>query len=76
MPPRPLFPALDDLKPSQTLSATFRMCSSQALVALRRKYGFCLALDEAHATLVCGHSGGGAAEAAGVSGDEVNGDRC
>jgi len=34
---------------------------------LRERYGFLLALDEAHATLVCGHNGGGAAEAAGVS---------
>ena len=26
-----------------------------ALVSLRRQYGFALALDEAHATLVAGH---------------------
>ncbi|XP_020093287.1 8-amino-7-oxononanoate synthase-like isoform X4 [Ananas comosus] len=32
------------------------------LVALRRKHGFLLAIDDAHATLVCGESGGGAAE--------------
>lgn len=44
----------------------------QALAAMRQKYGFCLAIDEAHATLVCGHSGGGAAEAAGVA-DQVAG---
>jgi len=41
------------------------------LAGLRRRHGFCLAIDEAHATLVCGHSGGGAAEAAGV-GNEVD----
>uniref|UniRef100_A0A061RME3 8-amino-7-oxononanoate synthase n=1 Tax=Tetraselmis sp. GSL018 TaxID=582737 RepID=A0A061RME3_9CHLO len=39
----------------------------KALAALRRKYGFLLAVDEAHATLVCGPGGGGAAEAAGVA---------
>ncbi|WIA11309.1 hypothetical protein OEZ85_011432 [Tetradesmus obliquus] len=33
----------------------------QGLAALRRRYGFLLAVDEAHATLVCGASGGGAA---------------
>nr|CAD1835085.1 unnamed protein product [Ananas comosus var. bracteatus] len=32
------------------------------LVALRKKHGFLLAIDDAHATLVCGESGGGAAE--------------
>lgn len=36
------------------------------LVALKRKHGFLLVIDEAHATLVCGPRGGGAAEAAGV----------
>ena len=34
---------------------------------LRRQYGFLLAVDEAHATLVCGERGGGAAEAMGVA---------
>lgn len=38
-----------------------------ALAALKRRYPFLLAVDEAHATLVCGPSGGGAAEALGVS---------
>ncbi|KAL3138918.1 hypothetical protein ABBQ32_005735 [Trebouxia sp. C0010 RCD-2024] len=37
------------------------------LVALRRRYGFALALDEAHATLVAGDRGGGAAEMFGVA---------
>ncbi|KAL3521403.1 hypothetical protein ACH5RR_019552 [Cinchona calisaya] len=32
------------------------------LVKLRRKHGFLLAIDDAHATLVCGETGGGAAE--------------
>jgi len=40
----------------------------KGLAALRGRYGFLLALDEAHATLVCGPSGGGAAEAAGIEG--------
>lgn len=34
---------------------------------MRQKYGFLLAVDEAHATLVCGERGAGAAEALGVS---------
>jgi hypothetical protein len=38
----------------------------QGLVSLRAKYGFLLVVDEAHATLVTGAHGGGAAEAAGV----------
>ena len=42
-------------------------CTLQALVRLRRQYGFLLAVDEAHATLVCGERGGGAAEAMGVA---------
>eukprot|EP00955_Chlamydomonas_euryale_P054158 355728-Chlamydomonas_euryale.AAC.2 len=37
-----------------------------ALAALRRKHGFLLVLDEAHATGVCGDAGAGAAAAAGV----------
>ncbi|GAQ79440.1 7-keto-8-aminopelargonic acid synthase [Klebsormidium nitens] len=41
------------------------------LAVLRRKHGFLLVVDEAHATLVCGHRGGGAAEAFGVA-DEVD----
>ena len=41
------------------------------LARLRREHGALLCLDEAHATLVCGASGGGAAEAAGVS-EEVD----
>jgi len=44
----------------------------QALAALRARYGFLLAVDEAHATLVCGDRGGGAAEALGVA-DQVSG---
>jgi 8-amino-7-oxononanoate synthase len=43
----------------------------RGLAALRRRHGFLLAVDEAHATLVCGPRGGGAAEAAGV-GAEVD----
>jgi 8-amino-7-oxononanoate synthase len=38
----------------------------QGLAALRRKHGFLLVIDEAHATLVCGDKGGGAAEMLGV----------
>ena len=38
----------------------------QGLAALRQKYGFLLAVDEAHATLVCGSRGQGAAAVAGV----------
>ncbi|EIE27590.1 PLP-dependent transferase [Coccomyxa subellipsoidea C-169] len=41
----------------------------QGLTSLRRKHGFLLAVDEAHATLVCGSRGGGAAEAFGVAGE-------
>jgi 8-amino-7-oxononanoate synthase len=37
------------------------------IVDLKRKHGFLLAVDEAHATLVCGDRGGGAAEAQGVA---------
>lgn len=36
------------------------------LVRLREKYTFLLIIDEAHATLVCGENGGGAAEMFGV----------
>ncbi|GLC45878.1 hypothetical protein PLESTM_001796000 [Pleodorina starrii] len=43
----------------------------RGLVALRRRQPFLLAVDEAHATLVCGEGGGGAAEALGV-GHEVD----
>lgn len=43
----------------------------KGLVALRRRHSFLLAVDEAHAALVCGEAGGGAAEAMGVS-NEVN----
>ncbi|GJP52762.1 hypothetical protein CLOM_g11846 [Closterium sp. NIES-68] len=39
-----------------------------ALAALKVKHGFLLVLDEAHATLVCGSTGGGAAEEMGVKG--------
>ena len=35
----------------------------RALARLRRRHGFLLVIDEAHATLVCGARGGGAAEA-------------
>jgi 8-amino-7-oxononanoate synthase len=41
----------------------------QGLVSLKRLYGFLLAVDEAHATLVCGANGGGAAEMMGVGAD-------
>eukprot|EP00898_Chlorokybus_atmophyticus_P000121 jgi/Chlat1/1109/Chrsp110S01550 len=41
------------------------------LAELRTKHGFLLVIDEAHATLVCGKHGGGAAEEAGVS-DQVD----
>eukprot|EP00891_Asterochloris_glomerata_P000075 jgi/Astpho2/75/e_gw1.00004.15.1_t len=40
-----------------------------ALAALRRRYGFLLAIDEAHATLVAGDRGGGAAEVFHVQGE-------
>ncbi|GFR51060.1 hypothetical protein Agub_g13382, partial [Astrephomene gubernaculifera] len=43
----------------------------RGLVALKRRHPFLLALDEAHASLVCGPTGGGAAEAAGVA-DQVD----
>ena len=43
------------------------MLFAQGLVALRARYGFLLVVDEAHATLVSGQHGGGAAEAVGVS---------
>mmetsp|Transcript_33223 Transcript_33223/g.60048 ORF Transcript_33223/g.60048 Transcript_33223/m.60048 type:complete len:599 (-) Transcript_33223:73-1869(-) len=43
----------------------------RGLTALRRRHGFLLAVDEAHATLVCGAHGGGAAEALGVA-DQVD----
>lgn len=36
------------------------------LVQLRKLFGFLLIIDEAHATLVCGENGGGAAEMFGV----------
>ncbi|KAJ3676082.1 hypothetical protein LUZ60_003494 [Juncus effusus] len=32
------------------------------LVELKKKHGFLLAIDDAHATLICGQNGGGAAE--------------
>lgn len=38
----------------------------RALAALRRQHDCLLAVDEAHATLVCGEHGGGAVEAQGV----------
>lgn len=34
---------------------------------MKHKFGFILVVDDAHATLVCGHNGGGAAEMMGVS---------
>lgn len=40
-------------------------------MSLRARYGFLLVVDEAHATLVAGQHGGGAAEAAGVC-DQVD----
>lgn len=39
----------------------------QGLAALKQQYGFLLVIDDAHATLVCGPQGGGAAEMMGVS---------
>ncbi|KAL4424876.1 hypothetical protein ABPG77_002099 [Micractinium sp. CCAP 211/92] len=41
----------------------------RGLAALRRRHGFLLVVDEAHATLVCGDRGGGAAEMFGVAAD-------
>ncbi|KAG7673146.1 hypothetical protein Ndes2526B_g03440 [Nannochloris sp. 'desiccata'] len=38
----------------------------QGLAALKKKHGFLLAVDEAHATLVCGPNGEGAVASAGV----------
>lgn len=38
----------------------------QGLAALKQKYGFLLAVDEAHATLVCGSNGEGVVASAGV----------
>lgn len=38
----------------------------KGLAELKRKHGFLLAVDEAHATLVCGKSGAGATEMLGV----------
>lgn len=43
----------------------------RGLAALRKKFGFLLAVDEAHATLVCGDRGAGAADMMGV-GDQVD----
>lgn len=40
--------------------------TTQGLARLRQRHGFLLAVDEAHATLVCGERGGGAAEMLGV----------
>lgn len=42
----------------------------QILVRLKHIYNFLLMIDEAHATLVCGENGGGAAEMMGVT-DQV-----
>eukprot|EP00959_Pyramimonas_sp_CCMP1952_P138297 2894253-Pyramimonas_sp.AAC.1 len=39
------------------------------LARLKRRHGFLLVVDEAHATLVCGHNGGGAAQQARVARD-------
>ena len=44
----------------------------RSLAQLRRKHGFLLVIDEAHATLVLGPRGGGAAEALGVPAGEVD----
>lgn len=40
---------------------------NQGLAALKARHDFLLMVDEAHATLVCGEHGGGAAEAMGVA---------
>lgn len=56
--------------PAPPTSSRFAPAVSQdcaGLAALRTRHGALLCLDEAHATLVCGEHGGGAAEAAGVS---------
>lgn len=44
----------------------------KSLTFLRRKHGFLLVIDEAHATLVLGHQGGGAVEALGVDPGEID----
>lgn len=49
------------------------LAATQALAELKRKHNFLLVVDEAHATLVCGERGGGAAEALGVA-DQVRAD--
>jgi hypothetical protein len=41
--------------------------AAQALARLKARHGFLLVVDEAHATLVCGERGGGAAEMLGVA---------
>ncbi|KAL4856178.1 8-amino-7-oxononanoate synthase [Chlorella vulgaris] len=41
----------------------------RGLAALKRRHNFLLVVDEAHATLVCGPNGGGAAEMLGVTAD-------
>lgn len=45
------------------------LASLAGLVELRRKYGFLLVTDEAHATLVLGPRGGGLSDALGLAGE-------
>ncbi len=54
----------------RALAGRVACCAAQALARLRARYGFLLAVDEAHATLVLGEHGAGAAEAMGVA-DQV-----
>eukprot|EP00889_Picochlorum_renovo_P002020 jgi/Picre1/29050/NNA_004444.t1 len=53
---------------SQILSLAWMVISARLpdIVRLKKKHGFLLIIDEAHATLVCGEHGGGAAEMFGV----------
>lgn len=56
--------ALRARRAADTLAARLR----QALRALKAKHGFLLLVDDAHATLTIGASGGGSDDTAGLSG--------